>query len=571
MSRSIQFLALIVILGLFLAACGSGAAPTSAPLTPEEPLEIEAQPAPSATPQDVSEHIRIALAQKLGLNPDDVQIHSIDQSDWPDSCLGVTAPGEVCSQVTTPGYGGIAIAEGIPYEFHSDTSGDQVRFIPGAALAARQVLAAQLGIDLKKVTISSVEAVSWGDDCLGIGLPDQECLGGDVSGYRVVLVTQDGDRYEYHTDEAGGDIRLAQAPPAQLDQMLIKWSQSTEAGCQSASFGEDRLAFGACGGAQIVTTYLTSTLTSELHHFVDKYAAFSADTPAGKIELAGIGQVTATSVDQRMAAEWARLASLEASGGGSGAAWGLVFAWHREGGFAGFCDDVAVYLNGIAAGTSCKGEQPKSMGESWLTANQMRTIYTWVDTYQDYDYASADPAVADGMSMRMIFTGNGNQQMNEFEQTRLISLAQEVLGELRATPDLAGMEAARVVLVKYLSALTSGDYTQAAALYGGDYQVLRDNNPDVAPDDYAALFQAGCAYNGFVCNLVIKNFVDDSQLSPDDFRFTVELQNPDGTLFVLGPCCGADPDSEPPWTQFDFLVKRTDSGYLVQDLPIYVP
>ena len=70
---------------------------------------------------------------------------------------------------------------------------------------------------------------------------------------------------------------------------------------------------------------------------------------------------------------------------------------------------------------------------------------------------------------------------------------------------------------------------------------------------------------------MVKNFVDDSQLSPDDFRFTVELQNPDGSLFVLGPCCGADPDTEPPWTQFDFLVKRTDSGFLVQDLPVYVP
>jgi hypothetical protein len=561
---------LILTLGLLLINCGSR--PTaSPPPTITVPLEIDTQPVPTTTTIPMSEIIRIALAQKLGVNPEDVQIHSMDETDWPDNCLGVAAPNEVCSQIITPGYGGIMINKGMPYEFHTDASGKNVRLIPGAALAARQILAAQLGLEDKKVTIINSEAVTWQDNCLEVNLPNQACTPVETPGYRVTLDTPNGKRYQFHTDETGGDIRLAEAPPAQVSPVLIHWSQTTDGVCLEASFGEDLLAFGACGGPKIVVAYASPDLDVEMHHFIDKYMSFEADTPAGTINMVGTGNITTTPVDQRIAAEWARLATLEASSGSSGAAWGLIFAWHRQGGIAGFCDDVTVYLNGIASATSCQGDQPQSVGQTWLTANQMRTIYTWADTYQDYDYTSTDPATVDGMTMRMIFNGNGTEQMNEFEQTRLTALAQEILGELQTTSNPADLEDARKVLVDYLSALTARDYLAATDLFGGSYQILRDNNPDINPEDHASLFQAGCTYNGFVCNLVVKNFVDDNQLSATDFRFTVELQNPDTSLFVLGPCCGADPETEPPWTQFDFLVRKTEAGFLVQDLPVYVP
>jgi hypothetical protein len=119
--------------------------------------------------------------------------------------------------------------------------------------------------------------------------------------------------------------------------------------------------------------------------------------------------------------------------------------------------------------------------------------------------------------------------------------------------------------------LSLKQYSSVVALYGGSYQVLQDNNPSIAATDYPALFTAGCSLNGFVCDLKIKNFVHETQLSETDFRFTVEMETPDGSLFVLGPCCGADPQDEPPWTQFDFLVKKVGGRFLVQDLPIFVP
>ena len=62
----------------------------------------------------------------------------------------------------------------------------------------------------------------------------------------------------------------------------------------------------------------------------------------------------------------------------------------------------------------------------------------------------------------------------------------------------------------------------------------------------------------------------EEQVSPTEFKFTVEFINDDGTLFVQGPCCGTEAE-EPPQSQFTFTVKKADNRFLVEDLPVYVP
>jgi hypothetical protein len=151
----------------------------------------------------------------------------------------------------------------------------------------------------------------------------------------------------------------------------------------------------------------------------------------------------------------------------------------------------------------------------------------------------------------------------------LFGLILAACGSKASTP--APAQAARQALEAYFSALSVGHYTDAAALYGGDYQVLADNNPDLDPNDHAALFQNACQINGFVCNLAIKDYVSESQPSEAEFVFTVEFQTPDGALFSLGPCCGADPTEMPPATQFEYHVQVVDGKYLVMDLPVLQP
>jgi hypothetical protein len=134
-----------------------------------------------------------------------------------------------------------------------------------------------------------------------------------------------------------------------------------------------------------------------------------------------------------------------------------------------------------------------------------------------------------------------------------------------------GMEKARNVLVSFFDFLSQQEYERAAALYGGDYQGLRDSNPLLDPHDHAALLKMGCEINGLQC-LRIKRIVDEQALSLAEYHFTVEFLNQDDSLFVRDSCCGGNAIDFPPESQFAYTVIRNCAGeFLVLELPVYVP
>jgi hypothetical protein len=66
------------------------------------------------------------LAEELGLAPSAVQV--VDYTDvlWPDSCLGVVDPDQVCAQVETPGWRIELSANGVNYLVHTDAIGQRI-------------------------------------------------------------------------------------------------------------------------------------------------------------------------------------------------------------------------------------------------------------------------------------------------------------------------------------------------------------------------------------------------------------------------------------------------------------
>lgn len=130
---------------------------------------------------------------------------------------------------------------------------------------------------------------------------------------------------------------------------------------------------------------------------------------------------------------------------------------------------------------------------------------------------------------------------------------------------------AQETLTEYFQSLSQGLYDRAVELYGGTYDELAYLNPAVDPDERAQLLKAGCEFNGFMCLPILSNvlvLVENQQ----DFYFDVEFSNPDGSLFVLGPCCGATEEIMPPMSVFTIQVRCGDAGLCqVLDLPPYVP
>jgi len=130
---------------------------------------------------------------------------------------------------------------------------------------------------------------------------------------------------------------------------------------------------------------------------------------------------------------------------------------------------------------------------------------------------------------------------------------------------------ARNVLLRFFTALNSGDYGTAASVYGGSYETLIAWNPDLPATDLIALWQRACEQNGLQC-LPVHEVVGEQALSANVLKFTVHFRNPDGSLFVLGPCCGENETTMPPVSEFECNVARTSSGdFKVLCLPPYVP
>ena len=63
---------------------------------------------------------REALASKMGLNAEKIEVIKVEAVDWPDSCLGISTPDIMCSMIVTPGYRIVLRANNMDYEYHTN-------------------------------------------------------------------------------------------------------------------------------------------------------------------------------------------------------------------------------------------------------------------------------------------------------------------------------------------------------------------------------------------------------------------------------------------------------------------
>ena len=181
---------------------------------------------------------------------------------------------------------------------------------------------------------------------------------------------------------------------------------------------------------------------------------------------------------------------------------------------------------------------------------------------RDEATAARDEAAAREQEMRGVLDDN----LAAIEAERNAFLRE--LAQLRETarlPDTPQVRDALAALTDFLSAMRSGRYDDAAALYSGSYEAPQEWNPTVDPNDHEALLEAACGQ--LLCTLEVKRVLP-GLIDGDTYSFYLEFTQ-DGEPFSLGPCCGDD--STEPQTQFLFQVNSTDDGYKVLTLPVYTP
>jgi len=454
---------------------------------------------------------------------------------------------------------------------------------PQAAFAAIETLADELDKPENAISVAGIEPVEWSDSCLDLAYQDEMCAQLVTPGYLIYL-DAGGWRYELHTDLDGASIRRSEevVPVSGQEEIhpLITWENPD---CETLQITSEAVFAGKCSGSLDVVPSSGLDFENEILPLLKTYRPFVADTPAGKLIFKGIGTHIASTAEERAIAE--RLMSVHEvfKAGRAGAAWGLVFSYQRQGGIAGLCDDVLVYIDGRAFVSDCAGTQAQIA----LTASQLIRLYAWVDSLKSYEYEGTDPAQADALTTRLNFSGSGESQVDD-EIAREMSLFAESLvsqTKFQAQADQTELQATRDILEMFFLLLNLDEYTQASAYYGGTLDLLQNWNPDIG-DDVPALLERGCKQNGLQC-LQVRTA---TYRGPDDrqgYQFEVEFNNPDGTLFQIESCCG----SSDPLPASSFLISvlpadsayftesfftshpavNLDAGWLVVDLPPYVP
>jgi hypothetical protein len=71
-----------------------------------------------------------ALATQLNVEAQSVTVISVEAVEWPDGCLGLAMPDQMCTQAIVPGYRVILEADGTQYEVRTDLNGQRAIVAP---------------------------------------------------------------------------------------------------------------------------------------------------------------------------------------------------------------------------------------------------------------------------------------------------------------------------------------------------------------------------------------------------------------------------------------------------------
>jgi len=107
----------------------------------------------------------------------------------------------------------------------------------------------------------------------------------------------------------------------------------------------------------------------------------------------------------------------------------VAMTWKREGGIAGFCDSMAVYLSGEVHASSCKGGQyVEERLIDILSEDDMAKFHEWLTKYGNVNIDASDPkGVSDRMVVTLALTGTGSQQkFLASDEQELLNFAQEL-------------------------------------------------------------------------------------------------------------------------------------------------
>lgn len=266
-----------------------------------------------------------------------------------------------------------------------------------AQTAALAALTDMTGLPADKLTLISTEAVTWPDGCLGVQRAGVVCTQALVEGFKIVIEA-DGEQYEFHTNEDGSAVVLASGEDvtglledvliAQLAENLgLDGKEISVASTEQVEFGD------ACLGVSMPEVMCAQVVT-----------------PGWVIVL----QADGLQYEYHASADGSRIQPAT-----------QALTWKREGGIAGFCDNMTVFLSGEVYTTTCKGDNRMGTFATLLSKEERDRFTAWVKEFGQAELDASDPeGVADRMVVTLSFNGNGSGSLVPVGEEALFQWAQ---------------------------------------------------------------------------------------------------------------------------------------------------
>lgn len=272
--------------------------------------------------------------------------------------------------------------------------------------AAMDALAKALGIEMAQIKFVSAEAVDWTDSCLGIPYINAICAAVITPGYRIVLEAE-GVQVIYHTNADGTLAVAAQTDGLEVSEELQRAVRYALANVMGIDFTQ----------SVVVSADLVEWPDSCLGVAQPGMACLEVITPGARVVL----KVDGMTYEYHTNADGSAIVPAT-----------VALTWHREGGIAGFCDDLVVYLAGEVHASTCAGEATPGA----LTVDELVQLHQWVRQFSavGLNQSDAPPGSADAMTIELTLNGIGAVEAAEADQQTLATWAQAVYTRITTAP-----------------------------------------------------------------------------------------------------------------------------------------
>lgn len=176
-------------------------------------------------PDTVAKAVLSDLSRRQGIPVSKLKITEYSRQSWPNGCLGLAKPDELCTQVLVEGWRVVVFDGSQTWVYRTDGSGRNIRLEnpnSTAGLSTAVANAVLQDASQRSLRIVQAERRTWSDTCLGLAPPGVFCAALAIPGW-LVTVAVGQQSLVYRTDESGSNVRLDEA--ASLKPITIPESQ----------------------------------------------------------------------------------------------------------------------------------------------------------------------------------------------------------------------------------------------------------------------------------------------------------------------------------------------------------